>query len=380
MHVLLTNFHPADGGGHTTYLASLAHGLHGRHRITLASPAGSRLNRVAREIGIEVADFDFPGGMRPAAIWRSARKLKKLFERESVDLVHVNGSRDHWIVVWASLLVKGRRPAIVWTKHNSFRVKRDPPNWFRARFFTDHTIAVSQSVARQVEESAYAAHGITTIRHGIDIGRFSPLVALDSRAALRALWAAGAGDLVIGSVAGTAGYKSWTTMAEALAMLSDAERQRLRVVVAGEPIGEVQKATVAALSVGDRMVFPGLAADVRPMIAAFDVGFVLSRSIETASYASLEMMAMGKPLLVSDFGSLPENVHDGRDGWIVPAGNPQAVATWLKKLLVGAYDLPQMGGMARRHAEAEFSLERFLDATEGVYRRAMQARDTAARR
>ena len=374
MHILYTNFHPGDGGGHTTYLASLIRGLRGRHRLTLAAPAGGRLNRIAREIGIEVIDFDFPGGFRPGQIWRSARRLALLFERQSVDLIHVNGSRDHWIAVWASLLCRGRRPAIVWTKHNSNRIKRDLPNWFRARFFADHTIAVCRSVARQVEASAYGAHGVTTIGLGIDTGHFAQSVAQESRSALRAQWGAGEGDLVIGSVAGTAPYKSWITMAEALALLTDAERRRLIVVVAGEPPDEFRKAQVASLGVADRMIFPGLAADVRPLVTAFDAGFVLSRSIEAASYAHREMMAMGRPVLASAFGGLPENLHDGIDGWIVPAGDAQAVADWLRRLLAQVFDLTEMGRMARRHAEESFAERISLEATAAVYERVLRAR------
>jgi hypothetical protein len=199
MHVLYTNFHPGDGGGHTTYIAGLIRGLRDHHRLTLAAPAGGRLNRIARDWGIEVADFDFPGGLRPRAIWRSAIRLARFFEGQSVDLVHVNGSRDHWIVVWASLLCRGPRPAIVWTKHNSNRIKRDLPNWLRARFFADHAIAVCRSVARQIEASVYAANGVTTIGLGIDTDHFTPSVGRESRGPLRAQWGAREEDLVVGS-------------------------------------------------------------------------------------------------------------------------------------------------------------------------------------
>ncbi|HWT16673.1 MAG TPA: glycosyltransferase family 1 protein, partial [Patescibacteria group bacterium] len=43
MRILLTNFHETDGGGHTTYVLSLAGGLATRHEVTVAAPPGSRL-------------------------------------------------------------------------------------------------------------------------------------------------------------------------------------------------------------------------------------------------------------------------------------------------------------------------------------------------
>ena len=111
------------------------------------------------------------------------------------------------------------------------------------------------------------------------------------------------------------------------------------------------------------------------MIAAFDAGFVLSTSIEALSYACRETMAMGRPVLVSNHSGLPENVTDGSDGWITPAGDARAVADWLRQLLSGAFDLQKMGAAARAHAEAEFSLAKFLGATEDVYQRVLRARD-----
>ena len=42
MKILYTNFHAGDGGGHTTYLASLARALSPRHQVFMAAPAGSR--------------------------------------------------------------------------------------------------------------------------------------------------------------------------------------------------------------------------------------------------------------------------------------------------------------------------------------------------
>ena len=372
MHILYTNFHAGHGGGHTTYLAALIRGLRERHSVTLAASEGSRVYGVGKELGIDVIDIDFPGGLRPAELSTSVRKLAAAMDRRPVDIVHVNGSRDHWITVWTALLRGRNRPAIVATKHNSMAVKRDPANWFRARYFTDHVIAVSASVARQIEDSVYRNCGVTTIRHGIDLDYFAPLAGREQRDVLRRQW--GATDLVIGSVAGTTPYKSWTTLVEAMALLTEPERQRLRVVVAGVPPSEAQLAAVATAGVEPQMIFPGMADDVRPMIAAFDIGFVLSTAIEALSYACRETMAMGRPMLVSDHGGLPENVIEGRDGWVTPAGDARAVAEWLRKLLSGAFDLQKMGLAARAHAEAEFSVAKFLGATEDVYERVLRAR------
>ena len=52
MKILYTNFHYGDGGGHTTYIVSLARALHGQHTLHVAAPADSRLLRTMADEGI----------------------------------------------------------------------------------------------------------------------------------------------------------------------------------------------------------------------------------------------------------------------------------------------------------------------------------------
>jgi len=103
MKLLFTNFHDGDGGGHTTYILGLARGLAPRHRVHVAAPPGSRLNREARAIpGVEVLDQPFPNGLgRLPARLRARRQLAGYLRRERFDIVHVNGSADHRLTMSA---------------------------------------------------------------------------------------------------------------------------------------------------------------------------------------------------------------------------------------------------------------------------------------
>ena len=96
---------------------------------------------------------------------------------------------------------------------------------------------------------------------------------------------------------------------------------------------------------------------------------MLSWDVETISFACREMMAMGKPVLVSDYAGLPENIEPGVDGWIVPVRSPPRVADAILRMLDARDRLPMMAAAARAHAERAFGIERFLDATEAVYLR-----------
>lgn len=366
MKLLFTNFHDGDGGGHTTYILGLAQGLARRHEVTVATPPGSRLNREARTLpGVRVVDQPFPNGLgRLPERLRARRQLAEYLRRERFEIVHVNGSADHRLVMSAVRGVRPR-PAIVLTKHNSKPMTGLGHAW-RSRFGTDQVIAVCEFVRRQLEASPYARCRLATVFNGVDIGRFSPR---DPNLAQRATWLAPPGDdpLLIGSNAGTASYKGWMDLIEALASLAPDERAQFRVVLAGGLPKAADVARIEALGVASQVHFTGRVNDVRPMVAALDAGFVLSWDVETISFACREMMAMAKPVLVSDYAGLPENIRQGEDGWVVPARDRVAIAQALRRLLAARTTLPAMGRAARAHAEAAFGMGRFVDATEAVY-------------
>ena len=85
----------------------------------------------------------------------------------------------------------------------------------------------------------------------------------------------------------------------------------IRDRIAGLPPSAADLRRVEALGMTGAVVFTGLLRDVRPLLAAMDVGFVLSSRLETISFACREMMAAGRPVIVSDTGGLAENVTEG---------------------------------------------------------------------
>jgi glycosyltransferase involved in cell wall biosynthesis len=118
--------------------------------------------------------------------------------------------------------------------------------------------------------------------------------------------------------------------------------------------------------------FPGVVDDVRSMLAACDVGFVLSYH-EALSFACREMMAMGLPVLVTQVGGLPENVCDDREGWVVPPRSPDSIKQVLLKILANPVQLSQMGSRARARAERDFNLNDFIRSTMAVYQSSLRA-------
>lgn len=371
MRILYTNFHDGDGGGHTTYVLALARGLADRHDIHVAAPPGSRLLREAMALPrVEAIPQPFPNGLPQLAAARRARTHLRGVLAQGFDLVHVNGSADHRLVL-SALRGLGRRPRIVLTRHNSKPVS-GPGTWWRARHGTDRVIAVCDYTRAALLPTAYGARPVDTVHNGVDLERYRPWPASACQAARRQ-WLDGDDTdvLVLGSNAGTAAYKGWMDLVHALALLPTDLRSRVRVLLAGHVPSAGELAQVARLGLDGQVRFAGLLGDTRPLVAALDCGFVLSWGVETISFACREMMAMGKPVLVSDYAGLPENIEPGVDGWVVPARSPRAVADAIAGMLAARDRLAGMGYAARAHATREFGLDRFVEATEAVYERAL---------
>jgi len=367
MNILYTNFHAGpDIGGHTIYVSRLAAGLSGQCRIAVAAPATSALYALAGQIpGVTRHPQDYPSRIYklPAAL----RTMRALLKAGRFDVVHVNGSADHRLVIMATRFMTNK-PRIVFTKHNNIPISRASAT-LRARCGTDHVIAVCKHVERSVRDSPYGACGVSTVFNGVDTAYLTPPDDAEAAVHRRNLLGQHAeGRIVLGSNAGTASYKAWLDIVRAVALLPAEIADRFHIALAGEAFSKSQQAELDASGMKDRVTYAGSLKDVRPFIAAIDVGFVLSTRIETISFACREMMAMAKPVIVTDYAGLPENIDPGRDGWVVPPAQPETLAELLRGMARGVYDLREMGQAARRKSLESFGLQRFLESTADVYR------------
>jgi len=108
---------------------------------------------------------------------------------------------------------------------------------------------------------------------------------------------------------------------------------------------------------------------------AADVAVVTPLAPPLAGRAAAEAQAMGRPLIASAVGVLPENVlapprmkEELRTGWVVRPGNVAEIARAITAALaldVTAYEA--LGARARQFAEFMFSPQSVAEAIRGVY-------------
>jgi len=106
----------------------------------------------------------------------------------------------------------------------------------------------------------------------------------------------------------------------------------------------------------DNLVYVRYEPDPRGYLSLIDVGFLLSESIEAISFAARELMAMGKPLISSNYAGLVENVDDRLNGRLVECGDAEGVAESIEWFLgLDAAALAEVSRNARLKAERVFS-------------------------
>jgi glycosyltransferase involved in cell wall biosynthesis len=81
----------------------------------------------------------------------------------------------------------------------------------------------------------------------------------------------------------------------------------------------------------------------------------------------LEAMALGRPVVGTRVGGVPELIVDGETGLLVPPRDESALASAISALLLDGERRRAMGASARRRAQERFSVEAMVSATEAVY-------------
>ncbi len=90
---------------------------------------------------------------------------------------------------------------------------------------------------------------------------------------------------------------------------------------------------------------------------------------EGFSLPAVEAMACGVPVVATTAGALPEVLgRDGEAGFLVPPGDPEALATAIDRALDNQELRSRLGDCGRRRVASCFSWERAAAATVDVYR------------
>jgi len=348
---------PSQVGGAEVHVLTLAQRLVERgHQVKVICPRGRPLTAELASRGIPLITPRTTGKLDPVTLLRVARWLR----RGHYDVMHTHLST-------ASLLgnLAGRLAGVpvVSTVHGF-----NTATAFRG---CRHLIAVSQAVRDHLLEQGIPEERVRVVLNGIAIPQPPQAETVEE---LRRGLQAPPGTLVLGTVARLRPEKGHRYLLEAVAELgTDSSLPPLRVLFVGDGTEREALASLAAqLGLADRVHFAGFQREVPPYLAATDI-FVLPSLKEGLSLATLEAMALARPVVASRVGGTPEVVEHGRTGLLVEPSHAKELAGAIGKLARSPQMARAMGQAGRQRVLEQFGLDRMVSGIESIYQAAVRA-------
>lgn len=120
--------------------------------------------------------------------------------------------------------------------------------------------------------------------------------------------------------------------------------------------GGIPRDTLAAWAARGQVAFAPAVTDVRPELRRAGVYVLASAYREGVPRSVLEALSMGRPVITTDTPGCRETVLPGRNGFLVPPRDPQALAKAMERFILDPELIAEMGAESRLLAEARFDV------------------------
>jgi glycosyltransferase involved in cell wall biosynthesis len=95
--------------------------------------------------------------------------------------------------------------------------------------------------------------------------------------------------------------------------------------------------------------------------------YLMTSAYEGLPVALLEAMALGKPVVSTAVGGIPEALTDGVEGWLAPVGDVAALSRATLALLAAPEEAAQMGALGAKRIETSFHTRQRVAVMEAAY-------------
>jgi glycosyltransferase involved in cell wall biosynthesis len=341
-------------GGAQTAVALLLPALADRFEVTVAAQGSGPLRDAAEAAGVPYVELEHV--RRRIDPWHDARalvELVRLCRMVRPDIVHAHSSKAGVLGRAAAWLA--RVPVRVLTVHGwSFAAYDGLAGRLYLRIerlmrpLTTAVVCVAEATLRQgLAARACDPKRSVVIHNAVEVASFAEP-------------SASTGPARIVAVGRFAYPKDFATLLEALGLV----RGDWSAAFVGDGPG---LAEIAGRH-DPRVELLGPRRDVAGVLARSEV-FVLSSRSEGFPVSILEAMAAGLPVVATDVGGVGEAVVDGETGFLVPPGDPRALAAALERLVADPALRLGLGAAGRSRALRRFDVTRYRAAHVDLYRR-----------
>ncbi len=291
--------------------------------------------------------------------------LSRLMKKKHIHIVRTH--RYHPNVYGRVAAFLAGVPVIVASVHDNYRMDKRPKrrivNHILSKI-TDKIVAVSESIKKDiVRYDKIDPSKILVIPNGVDTERFNPE---GNFANIKEEFLIKDNDIVIGFVGRIVPAKGLEYLIDTLSYLKE-EFKNLKLLIIGEgSLVDGLKEKSKENNVNDSVIFTGRRRDIPDILSCIDI-FVMPSIAEGLPNALLEAMAMGKPIVATEVGGIPEVIKNGSNGQLVPPRDPGALAMAIKEFIGNGQLATKMGQAARNLVLDNYSIGKTAQKWQSLY-------------
>jgi len=302
---------------------------------------------------------------------RNIGRLQAIIEQHDIDIVHARSRAPAWSAMYAAR--RTGRPFVT-TFHGTYGAQNALKRWYN-RVMTKgvRTIAISQFIANHVRSTYGVDPGkVVVIHRGVDLEIFDPHAVAPGRFIPTAeKWRLPDGIPVVMLPGRLTRWKGQRVFIDAIARLG---RKDICAVVLGSDQGRTAyrqelEDMIRKQELGSVVRLVEETPDMPATLMLADVVVSASTDPEAFGRVIAEAGAMGRPVIASDHGGAREQVIEGETGWLVPPGDPDALAAAIERAVtLDKAKRERMSAAAIAQVHAKFAKTAMCAATLALYR------------
>lgn len=288
----------------------------------------------------------------------AARQIARYCEEHRVDVIHAQFQRENYVSILSKLFYP--RARVVYTSHIIMR--NGPARRLLNRVVCrgdDAVIAVCNAGARQLAVGGVPAEKIRVVFNGVPVH------------ARRLDLGTGREPFTFITVTRFSEEKGVFFLLEAVTALKGMTDKPFRVtMVGGGPLFQNAIAFAKTNGLAETVTFTGFRQDAGALLAEAGA-YVNSSANESLSFAILEALAAGLPVIATDVGGNPDIVNEEtRCGLLVAYGDAPGLARAMLRVMSAPEEARAWGENARRTAETIFNEDAMVEQTYKIYEEA----------
>lgn len=317
--------------------------------------------------GIDVRLID----ERSNSFFKIVNEADNFCRKKQIDLVHSHRYKEN--IVAAHLKKRGATNHIIQTIHGEGepfkgidRIKATISTTLN-RYYTqrnfDRIITVSEDLKSRTK-AWFVPERISAIHNSINLQDITPS---KDATKLKSELGIEANRPVIGTAGRLVPVKGYDTLLETAQLVCASHPETVFVLAGDGPLRSELEAKCKELNLSDNFKFLGFRHDIIDLTNMLDI-FIMSSHNEGIPVILLEAMSMAKPVVATSVGGIPEVIQDGKAGFLVSPGDPQALCRACLKLLENDELKRTFGENGKERIEAKFQVAQQAERVAAVYR------------